>query len=166
MRFSIMLAVSPALILALPASLSPTFSGESLKLTNLLLVRDPTFNATLSFSIHDPDPLANATALCSGAWRYGSKAWPSGSYWSCSDASIGWNMASWSNWGNFSIGLEHAFRDSSVGKPPYDHVVTFGTAVYDSEFVTCGPRGEGGEVCIQRGGSVVLAPITRVISKR
>ncbi|OQN96219.1 hypothetical protein B0A48_17726 [Cryoendolithus antarcticus] len=166
MHISLLLSLLHALALALPSGLSTHFSGDPLTLANLLLVREPTANATLSFSIHDPDPLTNATALCSGAWRYGSKAWPSGSYWSCSNASIGWNMASWTSWGNFSIGVEHAFQDSSVGKPPYDHVVTFGTAVYDGGLVTCGPRGEGGEVCIQRGGSVVLAPITRVISKR
>lgn len=52
----------------------------------------------------------------------------------------------------------------SMGDPPYDQVITFGTAIYDQNAITCGALG-GRQVCIQVGGTVVLAPITRTSAK-
>ena len=98
-------------VTALPPLTFARFTGTPLELFNLSLNRVESANATLTFSIHDPDPLANTTTICTGSWPYGSSAWPKDSYQSCGDNSFAWNMASYDNWTSFTLGLEHVFTD-------------------------------------------------------
>lgn len=110
MRFSSIVAATIGLVANI-ANAAPAFTADALEMTSLSLTRVEGGNATLTFTVHDPDPLSNATTTCSGSWAYGSAAWPTGSYDSCKDTSFAWNMASYTSWTDFTIGLEHNIKD-------------------------------------------------------
>ncbi|OQN95206.1 hypothetical protein B0A48_18762 [Cryoendolithus antarcticus] len=152
--------------LALP--LLPTtaaFQGSPYELSALVVERVRVRNTTISFTIHDPEPLACQTVLCTATWAYGSKAWPTDGYSLCDGSVIGWNMAHFESWNKFSIGIEHVFKDPGMGPPPYDSVVTYGTASFDQKLIGCIDT-PWSEVCRQTPNSVVFAPITRSSAKR
>lgn len=46
-------------------------------------------------------------------------------------------MASFTGFQRFTIGIEHAFSDPSIGDPPYDSVITFGKAVINKKNLQC-----------------------------
>jgi len=62
-------------ISARPAATSPPFEVTRLK-THIV----EGGNTTIEFTVHDPDPLTNATQKCTGAWKTGSNGYPQGSY--------------------------------------------------------------------------------------
>lgn len=55
-------------------------------------------------------------------------------------------------------------RILSVGPPPYDKVTIFGVAEFTGDVMHCEQFDEGTETCLQKGGSVVRAPIDRSIA--
>lgn len=56
------------------------FAGTPLQITGLKVTDSSAGNSTLAFTVHDPDPLTNATTACSGAWAHGSNGYPQGGY--------------------------------------------------------------------------------------
>jgi hypothetical protein len=62
----------------------PAFTGKPFQITHLSIQEIEGANTTLKFTVHDPDPLTNATQKCTGAWKTGSDGYPQGSYKSCS----------------------------------------------------------------------------------
>jgi len=68
----LLLATFPS---ALPAATSPPF-----QITRLQLQEVQNGNTTFSFTVHDPDPLTNATQRCTGKWTTGTSGYPQGSY--------------------------------------------------------------------------------------
>lgn len=54
--------------------------ADHFELSQIKVDRSFSGNFSVSFTVHDPDPLTNATQECSGSWKYGSKGFPQGSY--------------------------------------------------------------------------------------
>ena len=50
------------------------------KITALKIRKYAYANVSIVFTVDDPDPLTNSTALCSGSWAVHSKGYPQGSY--------------------------------------------------------------------------------------
>lgn len=61
-----------------PAKISAT--SPPFQITKLQLHEIQGHNTTISFTVHDPDPLTNATQECSARWKTGSGGYPQGSY--------------------------------------------------------------------------------------
>jgi hypothetical protein len=87
------------------------FAGNPFEVTHLTVDRVEASNVTMVFSIHNPDPLSNRTASCTGTWPYGSGGWPSGKYESCLSGSFAWTMKDWTSWTEFSLDLKDTFKD-------------------------------------------------------
>lgn len=66
--------------LASTISAAPAFTGQPLEMRDLVVGKVMGGNVTISFSVHDPDPLTDAEDTCEGEWRTASKAFPKGSY--------------------------------------------------------------------------------------
>jgi hypothetical protein len=76
------LVVLSATVSASPVKRAALFTGKEYEITKLKL-QDPSNskgNVTISFNVHDPDPLTNATASCKGSWPHGSNLYPQGTY--------------------------------------------------------------------------------------
>lgn len=81
----------------------------------------------------------------------------------CGNSTFGWNMARFNGYQRFDLGLQHLFKDPSLGDPPYDSVITFGTANVNRTNLACENSGEIVS-CSQKGG-IILGPITRTSAK-
>lgn len=81
--------INTLFLLVVSATVTAAFTGEPFEVTNLKVDVDRTEGGdfSVSFTIHDPDPLTDATQTCSKSWEYGSKGYPSGSYVSSSPSS-------------------------------------------------------------------------------
>lgn len=55
-------------------------SASAFDITNLSTHQVTGGNTTIAFTIHDPDPLTNATTTCTGTWEEGSDNYPSPGY--------------------------------------------------------------------------------------
>lgn len=88
------------------------FAGIPFEITNLTVNRVESANVTMSFTVHNPDPLANSTAECTRSWPYGSKGWPNGIYAACSTGKFAWNMKDFTSWSeSFIIEVKDSFTD-------------------------------------------------------
>ena len=87
------------------------FTGNPFEVTDLIVDRVDAANVSMVFTIHNPDPLSNKTADCTGTWPYGSGGWPSGKYESCLNGSFAWTMKEWTSWTQFSLDLKDTFKD-------------------------------------------------------
>ena len=90
---------------------SKQFSGNPFEVTKLTVERVEAANVSMTFTIYNPDPLANTTANCTGNWPYGSGGWPKGKYESCLNGSFAWTMKEWVSWTQFSLDLKDTFKD-------------------------------------------------------
>jgi hypothetical protein len=117
MHFNSFIAIATGLLAASTsaAPFSPPkklFTGAPFQLLDFLVTRVENANATLSFTIHDPDPLTNATVVCNGTWKYNSMGWPTGAYVPCtSNIAFAWRMSDFNSWTDFTLGVEHSFKD-------------------------------------------------------
>jgi hypothetical protein len=59
---------------------APLASAPPFEITNLTIGKVIGGNVTFSFTVHDPDPLTDATETCAFEWVTASKAFPKGSY--------------------------------------------------------------------------------------
>ncbi|KAK0943709.1 hypothetical protein LTR48_003841 [Friedmanniomyces endolithicus] len=153
----LLLATLPS---ALPAATSPPF-----QITHLQLHEVQNGNTTFAFTVHDPDPLTNATQRCTGKWTTGTSGYPQGSYETCGNSSFGWNMYAYTNCQNFVLGIEHSFTDPSVGEPPYDQILEFGKGKVTMLDLACTAQ-IGRVKCEQVWGGRIEAPIYAVVAKR
>lgn len=112
MRFSYIAAAVAGMASSLTYA-APTFTANSLQVSDLIVTSVEEGNVTLSFAVYNPDPLTNSTASCSGEWAYGSRAWPSGGYSRCGNSSFGWNVQSFESWQTFVVGIEDSYIDPS-----------------------------------------------------
>lgn len=119
MHFTTLLPTALALLFttasALPASVtthSKMFTGNPFELTHLSVDRVEAANVTLEFTIHNPDPLANTTATCTGSWPYNSMGWPTSIYEGCGNSSFAWHMRDFDEWeGGFVLEVKDTFKD-------------------------------------------------------
>ncbi|KXL45108.1 hypothetical protein M433DRAFT_160357 [Acidomyces richmondensis BFW] len=65
---------------AVAAAKSNPNSAPPFQITDLLILSTTRGNTTLSFTVHDPNPLTNATQSCSTSWRTRTADYPSGAY--------------------------------------------------------------------------------------
>jgi hypothetical protein len=65
---------------ATPLKRAALFTGKDYEITKLNLQDNSKGNVTIRFTVHDPDPLTNATALCKGSWPHGSDQYPQDTY--------------------------------------------------------------------------------------
>ncbi|KAK5725973.1 hypothetical protein LTR15_004163 [Elasticomyces elasticus] len=150
-------------ILATFTSALPAAANKPFQVSKLAIQEIEGANTTIDFTVYDPDPLTNATAVCTGIWTTGTAGYPQSSYKTCGNSTFGWNMFSYTNIQNFVLGIEHSFTDPSVGKPPYDQLTIFGRGnVTHADFV-CTAR-IGRARCDEQEGSTVRAPIYAVIA--
>lgn len=114
------IAFIAATVSALPAPMEldihyKQFAGNPFELTELNLDRVQDGNATIAFTIYNPDPLANVTATCTASWPYGSSGWPSAVYKSCENkngtSSFAWHMDEFNTWTDFTLEVKDTFRD-------------------------------------------------------
>ncbi|KAI7279627.1 hypothetical protein KC345_g5269 [Hortaea werneckii] len=103
-------------------------SASAFDITNLSTHQVTGGNTTIGFTIHDPDPLTNATTTCTGTWEEGSDNYPSPGYQTCTNTTFGWNMETYSSFTDFTLNVKHTFEDPAVGDYPYNKVTTFGEA--------------------------------------
>ncbi|KAF1347708.1 hypothetical protein BDV97DRAFT_205312 [Delphinella strobiligena] len=127
-----------------------------------------TQNVTLSFLIHDPNPLTNSSALCGATWPENGTV-PSGGYARCGNTTFGWNFAdnSYTSIYDFTLQLEHAYADPAVGQPPYDKIVNFAHATISRDNVTCASvhnRSSKGEYHCEQIEKTIEAPIWATIA--
>lgn len=105
------------------AASAPAFSGAAFQITNLHLTSAPHINTTLTFTAHDPDPLSNATAICSASWPTNSTSYPQDTYDSCPNSTFAWNIASVTTFAapnvSFVLGVEHLIHDPSYVFPSH-----------------------------------------------
>lgn len=66
--------------LASTTSAAPAATGQAFEIQQLSIGKVMGGNVTFAFTVHDPDPLTNATDTCEGEWVTASKAFPKGSY--------------------------------------------------------------------------------------
>ena len=111
------------LALLVVTTLIPAIQGASLasappfEITNLTIGKVMGGNVTFSFTVHDPDPLTNATSTCAFEWVTASKAFPKGSYAPCgSNTTFAWNMQSFKTIKSFVLGIEHTYEDPAYVK--------------------------------------------------
>ncbi|EMC92304.1 hypothetical protein BAUCODRAFT_78224 [Baudoinia panamericana UAMH 10762] len=122
-------------------------------------------NTTISFTVHDPNPLANATQTCTGRWTTNISNYPQGTYQQCGNSTLAWNMQSFVDISDFQLGVEHLFRDPKVGVYPYDMIINFGKAVVNESSCACSALG-GFASCQQRTGKILHAPVYASVAKR
>ncbi|RMY85127.1 hypothetical protein D0862_11250 [Hortaea werneckii] len=104
-------------------------SASAFDITNLSTHQVTGGNTTIEFTIHDPDPLTNATTTCTGTWEEGSDNYLSPGYQTCTNTTFGWNMETYSSFTDFTLNVKHTFEDPAVGDEyPYNMVTTFGEA--------------------------------------
>ncbi|KAK5163447.1 uncharacterized protein LTR77_010629 [Saxophila tyrrhenica] len=139
-------------------------AGLPFQISNLSIARVLGGNVTLTFTVHDPDPLGKATKSCSGSWVTGSKAYPVDTYQACGNTTFGWHMESYESMGDFVLGLEHSYTDPSVGEPPYDRITNFAKTNMTPANHPCKTK-NGQKVCAQKSNSVIKAPIWGTIAK-
>lgn len=166
-------------LLAASACAAANFEGEFFEVSDVKVDRVFSGNFSISFTVYDPDPLTNATQECSGSWAYGSNGYPKASYVRptiqsldhiankspqalCGNSTFGWNMAKFTGYQKFTLGLQHKFSDPSVGEPPYDSVTTYGNAIVNRRNLACEKDGES--VTCSQTTDVIEAPIDRVSS--
>lgn len=94
-------------------SAASAFSGDPLQIKHIKVHSVDRGNDTISFQLHDPDPLTNQTATCSAVWPHSSNAYPTGSYARCQNTTLGWNMVSFTSYNSFVLGLQSSFKDPS-----------------------------------------------------
>lgn len=75
-----LLKLLAATLLAASARASSNDTVPPFKITALKIRKHAYANVSIAFSVDDPDPLTNSTALCSGSWAVHSKGYPQGSY--------------------------------------------------------------------------------------
>ncbi|KAK5684854.1 hypothetical protein LTS10_002929 [Elasticomyces elasticus] len=119
------LLLSGLCILATFTSALPAAANKPLQVSKLSIQEIDGANTTIDFTVYDPDPLTNATAVCTGIWTTGSAGYPQSSYTlrsrtaadeqqkTCGNSTFGWNMFSYTNIQNFVLGMEHSFTDPS-----------------------------------------------------
>lgn len=73
-------------------------------------------NATIAFTLHDPDPASNSTTTCAITWPAAAPA-PHG-WLPCADPAFRWRfgddedaVGGWDGAASFGLGVEHAFED-------------------------------------------------------
>lgn len=71
----ILSALLAAAVSARTATTTPPF-----EVTKARIHAEQNCNTTFEFNVYDPDPLTNATALCSYTWETNSTAYPQGEY--------------------------------------------------------------------------------------
>jgi hypothetical protein len=76
--YGISLLVSGLMVAS--AIAAPAATTRPFQITNLSIKEVEGGNTTFKFTVHDPDPLTNATQKCTGAWKTGSGGYPQGSY--------------------------------------------------------------------------------------
>ncbi|KAK5134518.1 hypothetical protein LTR08_006435 [Meristemomyces frigidus] len=158
----ILAALFAATAFARPAATTPPFEVSHIKVHE---ANGLNFNTTIEFTIHDPDPLTNATSECSYLWATGSNDYPQAQYAPCGNSSFAWNMANYTNINSFVLGLEHVFIDPAVGDYPYNEVTNFGKAIVTAEAFSCNLYG-GQADCKQFRNSTIKAPIYATVAKR
>ncbi|KAK3115403.1 hypothetical protein LTR53_005301 [Teratosphaeriaceae sp. CCFEE 6253] len=152
-------------ILASTISALPAASGVPFQVTHLSIQAVKSANTTIKFTVYDPDPLTNATQSCTAIWTTGSGGYPKGSYKTCGNSTFAWNMYAYTNMQHFVLGLEHKFKDPSIGNPPYDQIITFGKGNVTSADLVCTAVG-GWAGCEQPRDQTIRAPIYAVTAKR
>ena len=82
MRFSTItgFGILASLTAAAPAVLSTASTGNDFEITTLGIEEIANGVTRLNFTVHDPDPLTNATQRCTGIWTTGTTSYPQGSY--------------------------------------------------------------------------------------
>lgn len=147
-----------AATLAVFTSASTSALSEDLQITDLSITKVLGGNVTLHFTVHDPDPLTNATRSCGGTWTTGSKGYPTGAYAICGHSNFGWNMGAFTSIKNFRLELTHSYIDPAVGQAPYDVITTFSHANITEKNHPCRSK-NGQTVCAQKAGTKILANI-------
>ncbi|KAI6881199.1 hypothetical protein KC318_g16630 [Hortaea werneckii] len=135
-------------------------SADAFDITNLSTRQVTGGNTTIEFTIHDPDPLTNATTNCTGTWEEGTDNYPSPGYQTCTNRTFGWNMDIYSSFTSFTLNVKHTFEDPAVGEYPYNMVTTFGEANITGTPLKCvaGTEEGSGWRCEQQV-QVIKAPI-------
>lgn len=59
---------------------APTATFQAFQITDYSIENVFGGDVTIQFTIYNPDPAANATAICTGQWKSASKAYPTGPY--------------------------------------------------------------------------------------
>lgn len=119
-------------VLAALGAAAPAATSQAFEITDLKTCEVDAGNTTIEFTVHDPDPLTDAYAKCTGVWKTGSGGYPSGSYvrshrWPpaerrkqalislvqerCGNSTFAWNMAAHKSFFDFTLGIEHTFED-------------------------------------------------------
>ncbi|GAB7351672.1 hypothetical protein MBLNU459_g2269t1 [Dothideomycetes sp. NU459] len=168
------LAALAAVSYAAPTIRAAASTGAPFEVTHIASHRPSSHgnhsqDITYSFVVHDPDPLTNATTLCSYEWPLNG-SYPEGGYIACVDKTFSFNFAegSFKNIYTHTLQIEHTFTDPSVGEAPYDQVTNFGRANITRKSLTCNTVKTGthaGELdCVQAKKSVIKANIWATIA--
>jgi hypothetical protein len=128
------------------------------QITNLSITKVRAQNVTITFTVHDPDKQGLDTEICNATWPIGSRAYPQDSYIYCGDSTFGWNMETYKNIEEFTLGLTHTYTDPSVGDPPYDQITNFARANLTLANHPC-TQTDRKKTCAQEPGKIIKAPI-------
>ncbi|KAI9705194.1 MAG: hypothetical protein M1820_005341, partial [Bogoriella megaspora] len=120
--------ILPALLILVNLAESrPAYLSNYLIVSNLSVYQpcplgaSASTNASINFTVQDPNPSANKSAVCRGQWATNSTSYPTGPYVAC-EHDYAWNFqdAGYRGPQDFTLQIEHIFEDPSVGQFPYD----------------------------------------------
>lgn len=83
----VIMFASPLYILttaiATVAAAAANFEGLPYQVSDLSITRVAGANVTFNFTVHDPDPVGEATQVCTSTWVVGSRGFPTEGYEPC-----------------------------------------------------------------------------------
>lgn len=120
-------------------------------------------NNSITFTVHDPDPVTNSSTTCSTSWPSDSTA-PS-TLILCKDPAFQWRIGDdqgkvqqWQSAALFGFSVVHKYQDDSLGPPPYNTRQTFARMDINATNIEC-TSGVKGKACSLKGGKAVEMPI-------
>ncbi|GAB7361915.1 hypothetical protein MBLNU230_g1953t1 [Neophaeotheca triangularis] len=146
------------------------FEGKPFEVTQVRITTAMNMTS-FRFTVRDPEPLADESAVCVGTWEAGSTEWEVDGYAPClGNTTLAWQMESFNSIRDFTFGIQHSFSDPAIGRPPYDRVKNFARAEFNStmEQALCTPTNDarGNPSCQQLADTIIDAPIHASIAKR
>ncbi|KAF2423515.1 hypothetical protein EJ08DRAFT_701163 [Tothia fuscella] len=169
-----LLPLLPTILHAFPTAQFPNYTIQSLVISVVAPPPNPHITLsttppqwTISFTVHDPAPAANAIATCTGTWDPTTPTTYPSAYQSCSDAppgsegqgqgqagSFNWHFKNFTSIGEFTLEVKHSYMDER-----YDGIFSIVIALM-GKMLTRLPNYSVGPCAVQPDGTLTYCGVT------